>query len=32
MPYELEGEWMRDGTSVAVEARFVDGRRGARVS
>lgn len=32
VPYELDGEWMRDGTSVAVEARFCDGRRGVRVS
>lgn len=32
VPYELDGEWMREGTSVVVEARFVEGRRGVRVS
>lgn len=32
VPYELDGEWTREGTSVVVEARFVEGRRGVRVS
>jgi hypothetical protein len=31
VPYELEGEWTREGTSIVVEARFVDERRGVRV-
>lgn len=31
MPYELEKEWTREGTSMVVEARFVEGLRGARV-
>ena len=30
MPYELEGEWTSEGTS--VEARFWEGLRGVRVS
>jgi hypothetical protein len=31
VPYELEGEWTREGTSMVVEPRFVEGLRGARV-
>jgi hypothetical protein len=32
VPYELDGEWTSEGTSVVVEARFWEGLRGVRVS